>query len=168
MSRTRPRKRYRPSRMRLTYTAIDELRASPVDPLPAEWRRHQLTRMYEGLHAIETAPQPTDDDLRVVTDATNLLETLIAMGEAQDPAHTLRQAMAALAVAFARARESGAPIRIDSAHLQTVRGALEDYAALLGALPARTVIHAHRKTEQRIQAILRGAHLPHDHILNKS
>ena len=45
-----------------TYTVFDELLASPTEPMPAEYRTHQLTRMYEGLHSLETLGEPTTDD----------------------------------------------------------------------------------------------------------
>ena len=43
-------KRKQPQRPK-TYTVLDELMASPTKPMPLEFRTHQLTRMYEGLHA---------------------------------------------------------------------------------------------------------------------
>ena len=58
----------------MTYGLLDTLFASPDAPMPAEKRRHQLTRMYGGLRAMETAPAPTRDDWRVVSDAVNLME----------------------------------------------------------------------------------------------
>ena len=60
-----------------TYTVFDELLASPTEPMPQAYRTHQLTRMYEGLHSLETADQPSTDDWRVVSDAVNMLETLV-------------------------------------------------------------------------------------------
>ena len=60
-----------------TYGLLDTLFASPDKPMP-EWKRtHQLTRMYGGLHALETAAHPTPDDWRTVSDAVNLMETLV-------------------------------------------------------------------------------------------
>lgn len=43
----------------MTYGLLDTLFASPDAPMPAEKRRHQLTRMYGGLRALETAPPPS-------------------------------------------------------------------------------------------------------------
>ena len=69
-------KRKQPQRPK-TYTVLDELMASPTQPMPLEYRTHQLTRMYEGLHALETAEEPSTEDWRVVSDAVNMLETLV-------------------------------------------------------------------------------------------
>jgi hypothetical protein len=40
------------------YTLIDEMMASPTEPLPQEMRVRQLTKMYEALHQLEQAPRP--------------------------------------------------------------------------------------------------------------
>lgn len=150
-------KRSRPS----TYSFLEELMASPVEPTPEAKRRYQLTRMWGGLAAIERAERPTTDDWRVCSDAVNLIETLVAMGELQDADGLLQDAVRALAHAGAR-HLRGEPIRLDAQGIQAVRAVLEDYAAALETLPARTVVHAHRKTEQRIRDILAGKRRPHD------
>lgn len=144
------------------YTLMDELTASPVEPLPIEFRRHQLTRMYEGLAAIEKAASPTTDDWRVVSDAVNLMETLIeSMKVCQDESGLLMDAITAMAMAGKRHRAGGA-IRLDGAGIQAVRAILEDYAALIDVLPARTMIRCHRLTEKRLHEMLDGKAKPHD------
>jgi uncharacterized protein YyaL (SSP411 family) len=114
-----------------TYNAIDILLASPTDPTPIEKRTHQLSRMWQGLAALETAPQPTANDWRVCSDAANLLETLVTMGECQDSSGLLHDAITALAVAGARHLEEGKPIRLTGQGMQSVRAVLEDYAEVL-------------------------------------
>jgi hypothetical protein len=84
----------------MTYGLLDTLFASPDAPMPAEKRRHQLTRMYGGLRALETAPAPTRDDWRVVSDAVNLMETLVKdMRLCEDSSGLLDDAVKALAIA---------------------------------------------------------------------
>lgn len=51
-------------RLVTTHGLLDTLFARTDAPMPEEKRRHQLTRMYGGLHALETAPAPTPDDWR--------------------------------------------------------------------------------------------------------
>jgi uncharacterized protein YyaL (SSP411 family) len=144
------------------YTLMDELTASPVEPLPIEFRRHQLTRMYEGLAAMEKAPSPTTDDWRVVSDAVNLMETLIeSMKVCQDESGLLMDAITAMAMAGKRHKAGGA-IRLDGAGIQAVRAILEDYAALIEVLPARVMIRCHRLTEKRLHEMLDGKAKPHD------
>lgn len=144
------------------YTIFDEMQASPTEALPVEYRRHQLTRMYDGLAAMETAPSPTTDDWRVVSDAVNLMETLIeTMRICEDNSGLLMDAITALAMAGKRHRAGGA-IRLDGAGIQATRAILEDYAALLDVLPARVMIRCHRLTEKRLHEMLDGRRKPHD------
>ena len=81
-----------------TYNVFNELLASPTEPLPQAYRTHQLTRMYEGLHALETAENPSTEDWRVVSDAVNMLETLVVeMQVCEDASGLLQDAVNALA-----------------------------------------------------------------------
>jgi mRNA-degrading endonuclease YafQ of YafQ-DinJ toxin-antitoxin module len=152
----------RPAQRPKHYTIMDELMASPTEPLPAEYRRHQLTRMYDGLAAMEQAPSPTTNDWRVVSDAVNLMETLIeTMQVCEDASGLLMDAITAMAMA-GRRNLAGKAIRLDGAGIQAVRAILEDYAALLDVLPARTMIRCHRLTEKRLHDLMDGKRKPHD------
>jgi hypothetical protein len=146
----------------ITYTWFDELAADPKAPLPEPSRLHQLTVMWQGLAAIETTPEPTANDWRVVSDAVNLMETLVLeMKLCDDSSGLLSDAVAALAFAGKR-KLAGGQIRLDGPGIQAVRSVLEDYAALLDQLPHRTVVKCHRMTERRMRKILNGARQPHD------
>lgn len=141
---------------------LDELAASPTEPLPQQWRTYQLTRMYAGLSNLEQADNPTPDDWRVVSDAVNLVETLVLeMKVCQDDSGLLMDAITALAMAGKRSKE-GKTMRLDGAGITAVRSILRDYSELLDVLPARTMVRCHRLTEQRIQNILDGKKRPHD------
>jgi uncharacterized protein YyaL (SSP411 family) len=153
-------KRWRP-----TYSLLDVMRASAELPMPAEKSRHQLTRMHEGLLAIETAPDPKLDDWRVVADAVTLMETLEAMGCIVDGMGLIPDAVEALAIAGARAQEEGKPIRLQGRGIEAVRGVLEDYTEALEGLPERVIVDAHRRTEQRMHAILTGRPQAHDKLV---
>jgi hypothetical protein len=144
------------------YTIMDEMMASPTELLPADHRRHQLTKMYDGLAALEKSPEPKMTDWQVVSDAVNLMETLtVEMQVCEDTSGLLMDAITALAMAGRRNLAGGA-IRLDGAGIQAVRAILEDYAALLDVLPARTMIRCHRLTEQRLHEIFDGKRKPHD------
>lgn len=153
------------------YSLIDVMMASPSEPLPSRHRVHQLTRMHQGLDALEKSPHPTRDDWRVVSDAVNIMETFITQGpwldcdgdsvEITDASGLLSDAVTALATA-GRRYKAGGNIRLDGAGIQAVRAVLADYGDLLDALPARTMLQAHRKTEIRIREILDGKKRPHD------
>lgn len=144
------------------YTMIDEMMASPTEPLSAEKRQYQLLRMYQGLASLETSPEPSTEDWRLCSDAVNLMETLVLeMKVCEDTTGLLMDAITALAKAGQR-HMVGGPIRLDGAGIQAVRAVLSDYADVLEALPARTMVRCHRLTEKRIHDILQGRLRPHD------
>jgi len=144
------------------YTLLDELTASPTDPLPSAWRIHQLTKMYDSLHQIEQGESPTPDDWRICSDAVNLVETMVVeMKVCEDNSGLLMDAITAMAMA-GRRNLAGAAIRLDGAGIQAVRAILEDYAALLDVLSARTMIRCHRLTEKRLHDLMDGKRKPHD------
>jgi uncharacterized protein YyaL (SSP411 family) len=145
-----------------TYSLIDEMTASPTEPLPEATRRHQLTRMWAGLASIEKAAAPTPEDWRVCSDAVNLMETLVDMYIVEDNSGLLQDAIEALALSGRRHLKGGASIRLDAQGIQAVRAVLEDYAAVIEQVSARTMIHCHRRTERQIREILMGRKRPHD------
>ena len=149
-----------------TYTHWDVLMASPTNPLPMEKRMFQLTRMFEGLSAIERDPSPTYDDWKVVSDALNMMETLLVMGQVEDPDDLIGEAAMALAKAGNRSLK-GHPIRLDGSAIQLIRAILQDYCDVLENLPARTMIQAHRQTESRVTKIIKGKGQPHDLRVSK-
>jgi hypothetical protein len=163
------------SRMQLVkcYDHFDELFASATEPLPVEARTHQLNRMWGGLAALEKAETPSTDDWRVCSDAVNLLETLVTHNggywldcqgdvvQLRDESGLLMDAIKALAEAGRRHRE-GKALRLDAAGIVAVRSVMEDYSALVEVLTARTMVKAHRLTEQRIHDILQGRKKPAD------
>lgn len=140
---------------RPTFSLVDEMMASPVEPIRKEQRVYQLTRMWQGLAAIETAPEPTSDDWRLCSDAVNLMESLVEMNVIEDKSGLLLDAVTALAMAGKRAT-AGQGIRLDGAGIRAVRAVLEDYATVIETVPARIVIRCHRRTEKRIREILAG------------
>lgn len=143
------------------YTLIDEMFASPTETLPKFWQTHQLTNMWDGLRDLEIEPNPDTDSWRIVSDCVNLMETLLTMGEVQDPDGLLMDAVTAMAEAGIRHRK-GQALRLSGPGMQAVRAILEDYSEVIQVLPARTMIRAHRLTEQRLHDILSGKRKPHD------
>ncbi len=143
------------------YTLFHEMCASPTEPLPAEWQRTQLTSMWDGLAQLETGASPGREDWSVCSDAVNLLETLVTQGEVEDVQGLLSDAITALAQAGQR-HKAGQALRLSGPGMQAVRAVLEDYAAVMAVLPARTMIRCHRLTEKRLMAILAGKRQAHD------
>lgn len=137
-----------------TYSVMDALLASPETPLPEHKRERQLVLMYEALNNLETAPEPTRQDWERVNDVVLLMDTLLGMNFIQDPDGLIEDAADALGKASDRA-VNGKPIRLDGPGLQSVRNILTDYAEVLSALPARTMIQAHRKAEQAAMKLIK-------------
>jgi uncharacterized protein YyaL (SSP411 family) len=151
------RKKHHPIR----YTMMDVMMASPDKPMDASKRRHQLTRMWDGLASIETAPAPSTEDWRVCSDAVNLMETMVNMQIVEDANGLINDAVTALAMAGKRHMKNGV-IRLDAQGMQAVRAVLEDYASVIEQVSERTLIQVHRNTEKRIREILIGRKQPHD------
>lgn len=154
----KPKRQPRPKR----YTLLDEMTASPTEPLPEAWRVGQLTKMYEALHQLEQGDQPTPNDWRLCSDAVNLVETLVVeMKICQDDSGLLMDAITALAMAGRRNKE-GKTLRLDGAGIVAVRAILQDYSDLIEVLPARVMVRCHRLTEKRLHEILDGKKKAHD------
>ena len=83
-----------------------------------------------------------------------MLEALESMGKVQDPDGLLEDAAEAMGKAGFRAME-GKTLRLDGSAIPVVRGVLQDYSEVLSVLPARVMITAHRKAEQRVMKIVR-------------
>lgn len=176
------RRKPRAHQPRTYYTMIDELLASDSQPMPERNRTHQQRRMADALHELMHAPAPSTNAWRVVSDAVNLLETLVQHGEAPvrdvatgkviashwrdcdgdpmeiaDTSGLLQDAIAAMAKAGQRMFD-GHPLRLDGPGIAAVRAVLEDYQAALNTLPHRTMVRCHRATEKRVKAIYGQLH----------
>lgn len=152
---------------RYTYSYMDVLLASPIDAMPETHRRHQLTRMWNGLRSMELDENPSYDDWDVVSNALNMMETLVEMGWAKDEDNLIEDAVQELAIAGQRHVDTGAPIRLSGKGIQTIRALLEDYASALEELPHRTMMSCHRLTEKRVQDILAKRVQTHDVVIKK-
>ena len=116
------------------YSLIQEMMASPTEPLPQAQRTHQLTVMWEGLVSLESGEKPSTNDWRVCSDAINLLETLIEMGLVEDRNGLLNEGVTEMAMARKRYRQ-GKPLRLSGTGIFAVRSLLEDYAEVINLLP---------------------------------
>lgn len=149
-----------------TYSVLDVVMASPTEPLPIEKRMYQLTAMWEAMENITKSPTPTIKDWEAVADGINMMEALKDLGAVEDPDNALRDAINAMEKAGMRSTK-GANIRLDGKSITLIRGILQDYCDALEALPARTIISAHRYAEKRIQDMLKGKKRPHDVVVKK-
>lgn len=154
--------RRQPRQLWPQFSLLDEMAADPIRPLSIERRQAQVEAMRRALDSLAQGANPTAGDWRICSDAVNITETLVKdMAIAQDAEGLLQDAVAGLAASGQR-QLHGKPLRLDGPGLQAVRAVIEDYEELIAALPARTVIRAHRLTERRVRDILEGRGQHHD------
>lgn len=159
-----------------TYTLMGELMASPNKPLDPYFRTEQLRRMRAGFDAMASGADPRPNDWRLVSDAVNLMETLVTTNNGWwpdcdgkpirvvDGTGLLADAVEALGEAGQRHME-GKALRLSGPGLQAVRYVLDDYEEVLSALPARTMFRVHRMTEKRVRDLLAGRKQAHDVVV---
>jgi enamine deaminase RidA (YjgF/YER057c/UK114 family) len=138
-------------KINFSYSHWDMLLASTTEPLPKQKRDYQLKIIKACLANIERAPEVTPHDLEVVSNAVDMMQTLLKMGLVADEQDAIGDAFNALSNASKRHFEKNMSIRLNGPDIVTLRGVLEDYEMVLENLPARTMIAAHRATEKRIQ-----------------
>jgi hypothetical protein len=116
---------------------MDELLASPTEPLPLKKREWQLGRMREALENCKVKSEPKD--AQVLSTAIDLMVTLQDRGYLEDADNALEDGMVALMQP-----------NLNDIEVRTFEGILEDYQMVMENLPARTMIAAHRATEKRL------------------
>jgi uncharacterized protein YyaL (SSP411 family) len=154
-------------KLKTTYSLMDELLASKDQPLSEEKIKHQLSMMQNGMNALEKSPNPTERDWEVVSDAVNMLETMVELGACEDGSGLLQDAIEAMALAGQRHTQHGV-IRLDAKGIVTLRAVLEDYAMVIQAMSARSMIHCHRVTEKKMHDIIKGKARPQDVVVKKT
>jgi hypothetical protein len=110
--------------------------------------------MFEGLHSLERAANPSTQDWEYVNDALMLMQALRDMGIVEDSEGAINDAIEAMGKAGYRSMQGGT-LRLDGPAIKLMRGILEDYAELLEQISARTMISAHRMAEKNVVKILR-------------
>lgn len=135
------------------YTVMDELMASPVNPLTQSQRDHHLGIIIRAFDALQKGERPTLIDVGYIGDCVNMLDTITGMRFNQkgsdfeqiefseDTRHAATQAVARCVI---RGRESGT-YRFDAPGLTVIREVIEFYTMLIDTIPARVFIKAHRK-----------------------
>ena len=142
------------SNRHMLHTQWDVLTASPTHPMAPERYRSQLTKMHLALDAIARSAHPERSDWHALTDAVNLVDTLVRQGHAADTDGLLQDAVDSMGKAWQRFDDTGTPMRLDGIGLAAMRAILADWHTCLQQLPERTIIVAYIETERRIRAML--------------
>lgn len=138
----------------MLHTQWDVLTASPDKPMEPARYRNQLTKMHLSLDAIARSESPERSDWHALTDAVNLVDTLVRQGHAADTDGLLQDAVDSMGKAWQRFDKTGQPMRLDGIGLAAMRAILADWHTCLQQLPERTIIVAYIETERRIRAML--------------
>ena len=148
----------------LTYSLLDQMFASADTPMPAANQRYTMMGYIEALAAIKTDAAPTEDHWRVLSDAVNLCESLVELGEANDDDRLIADAVAAMAGAAGRCL-AGGNLRFDGPGVKSMTYLIEDLGEAVATLPHRTMILAHRHAEKRMREIIAGKRKPGDVVV---
>ncbi|WP_038214352.1 hypothetical protein [Xenophilus azovorans] len=127
------------------FTALDELLADPVNPLPVARIEPHLRVVRAGLDAL--LDRPTIAAWQDVGDALRVLAMGVELGIFTDPSHECGRALDML---IDLGEHQGRGLDADDWHV--LRGVLEDYAELLATMPARALIRDQRFAERRARA----------------
>jgi hypothetical protein len=93
-----------------------------------------------------------------------MVEALIEIGVCEDVNGLYDVVIKSLADVHLRVK-SGLPMRLDGEGLSNVRQLVAAYDELLGVVPERSMIAAHRQLEKRVFDILRNKGKPKDNLI---
>lgn len=133
------------------YSLLDELTASPTEPMAQAKRDYHLGVIKAALHKLKTSENPGYEAWKQVATAVNLMETLIKMGILADPDKLIEDAARGMNDAALRFLEMNKPLRFDGPGLTAVTNLLADYEEVIGQIPHRTMIKAYRKTQLELE-----------------
>lgn len=154
-----------PSRPGDMFTLMDEMLASPVNPMPVEDAAQRVAAALLHLERLATEPEPSVMDWRVCAMVGNFMEVLLELGIAQDPDGLLDDAFAELRAAAERNLRAGKTIRLTGTGLVKVRALIRDFGDILAEAPHRTMIRAFRETDKRVRSLDRGGARPTDYVV---
>ena len=147
------------------FTHWDELLASPTDPAPPEVHADRVATARAALEQMRSPETASITAWSLCCMVGNVLETMLQQGLVADPDGLLQDGFDALKRATQATRAPGDPVVLDAADLPVVEAMVEDWAAVMVAMPARDIIRAFRATDRRIRDIEAGRLQPHDYTV---
>lgn len=135
------------------YTVMDELLASPTQPLHRNQQGHHLGIITRAFESVQKGERPALNDVMHIGDCVNMLDTIANMRfnergteyeQIEFSENTRCEASNAVARCVIRGREAGI-YRFDAPGLAVIREVIEFYTDLIETIPARVFIKAHRK-----------------------
>lgn len=143
---------------------MDELLASPVNPSP-EVHAARIASARAALVQMRSHETASITSWSLCCMVGNVLETMLQQGLVADPDGLLQDGFDALKRATQAARAPGDPVILPPADYPVVEAMVEDWAAVMVAAPARSIVQAFRATDRRIRDIEAGRLQPHDYTV---
>ena len=148
------------------FTLMDEVMASPVQPLPASVTEWRIETVQAALARMALPGAATVGDWSLCCVAGNVLETMLSKGLVADPDGLLQDAFSALRTAAGLLQSATQPAPLAPHDHALVAGMVEDWASVMREAPARLVVHCLRATDARVSAIESGRLQPHDFVFS--
>lgn len=147
------------------FTMMDELLASPDEPAPPEVHAGRIAAARAALVQMRSPETASITAWSLCCMVGNILETMLQHGLVADPDGLLHDGFDALKRATEATRAPGDPVILPPADFPVVDAMVEDWAAVMVAMPARDIIRAFRATDRRIRDIEAGRLQPHDYTV---
>ena len=122
-----------------------------IQPTPKAERDATMLRFYSALDAMTRGEHPGEEEWRDMSDAVNLVETLVDMGRlsAEQVMPTVHSAVDVMRKAAHR-YFSGQAMRVDGPGLQSLREVLDVYGQCMERLTGYEIAKAAELTQERI------------------
>lgn len=139
------------------FSLLDSLLAAGDQPMRPERKTTMLLHMHTALDAVTRDAQPAVAHWRSLADAVNLVQALVELGWADDPAGVVTTAATEMGLAAVRYAETGT-IRLSGAGVSAVTQTLATWETAMDQLTERQVLYAKRYAVRRIYTALTGEH----------
>ena len=131
------------------YSALDELIASPTEPMPLATQNHYFELILSALDGI--SGELTPRQWNALSEMVNIMQTMCMRGLCEDANGLVDDAVQALANA-GRYHLAGDAIRLSAAEQSSVRAIAADFMEVSQVIPHREMVRCHRATQLRIEA----------------
>jgi hypothetical protein len=147
-----------------SYGLVDEMLASPVNPLPAADAADRVRAARASLEALQHATEPAVMDWRVCAMVGNVIEVMLSMELIEDPAGVLADAQGVLRAASEHAIEHNVPPRLVGAEVRAVEALVDAFELVLTTKAHRTMIRVFRETDVLMRRLNQGQRRPGDYV----
>lgn len=133
------------------FTLLDELRASPTEPLPAAQRQARVKDARFNLDQLAHGAAPSRYNWKVLATVGNIFEVMLELELVQDPEKLLWRAQNVLKSAAEHAIEHDVLPRLVGVEIEVIASLINAYEEVLEVLPHRDLIRVLRETDKRMR-----------------